>query len=79
MESIREIAYGIDIEKASRQFRRSLYISKDMKKGDVLTIDNLRVIRPGFGLAPKHFETLLEKEINCDVRKGTAMSWNLIN
>jgi len=72
------ISYGTDIEKPSRKFRRSLYIAKNMIKGDSLTKENLRVIRPGFGLEPKYYEILLGKKVNCDLRKGTAMSWDII-
>jgi len=53
--------------------RRSIYITKDLKAGDVLTKDNLRCIRPGNGLAPRHYESLLGKTVRCDVRKGTPM------
>jgi sialic acid synthase SpsE len=49
-----------------------------MKKGDLLTTDNLRAIRPGFGLAPKYYETLLGKKVNKDITKGTPANWDLI-
>ena len=60
------------------KYRRSLYISQDMRKGEPLTHHNLRIIRPGFGLPPKYFDMLLESEVNQDVPKGTPMSWDLI-
>ncbi|MYL71312.1 pseudaminic acid synthase [Halobacillus litoralis] len=65
-------------EKASGQYRRSLYITENLKAGDILTEDNLRSIRPGFGLPPKYYELLLGKKVNKNVPKGTPMSWNLI-
>ena len=63
-------------EKNSLIYRRSLYIVKDMKAGDVLTEENLRSIRPGLGLEPKYYEKLLGKRINRDVKKGSALCWD---
>lgn len=60
------------------QFRRSLYIVADMAAGDELTADNLRSIRPGFGLPPKYIDVLLGKRINRDIARGTPMAWDLI-
>ncbi len=65
-------------EKGNVQFRRSLYIVKDMRAGDVLEAGNLRSIRPGFGLPPRFYDLLLGKRVNCDVARGTPMSWDLI-
>ena len=73
------IRYGpTDAEKPSMKFRRSLYIAKDMKAGEVLTRDNLRMVRPGHGLPPKHFDALLGKTVKKDTPKGTAVRWDLI-
>ena len=73
------ITYGpTEKEEGSRIFRRSLYVSKDMKSGDIFTRDNLRAIRPGLGLPPKYFDVFLGKPVCCDVRKGTPVHWNLI-
>jgi len=66
------------VEAGSMQFRRSLYIAKDLKAGDVLTTENVRAIRPGFGLPPKYLEVLLGKTVSRDVSRGTATSWDLI-
>jgi len=65
-------------EKGSARFRRSLYIVEDMAPGDVLTSDNLRSIRPGFGLAPKHYEELLGQKVVRAVARGTPASWDLV-
>ncbi len=74
-----EVSYGpLGAEMPSLRFRRSLYIVKDMKRGERLTKENLRSIRPGFGLPPKHYEDLLGKKINCNVNRGTPMSWRLL-
>ena len=58
--------------------RRSLYISKDMKAGDIFTEDNLRRIRPGHGLPPKYYETVLGRRIKNDKKAGTPLSWEII-
>ena len=65
-------------EKSSITFRRSLYIVKDLKAGDVLTKENVRAIRPGLGLPPKHFNQVLGKKIKSSVKMGTALTWSLL-
>ena len=78
--SLGEVKYGAsEVEKGSLTFRRSLYIAEDMKKGDMLTEKNLRIVRPGLGLAPKYFDIILGRRVNQDVKKGTAVSWDLID
>lgn len=78
-QSLGSVSYGpTDKELASRQYRRSLYVASDMKAGDVFTYDNLRIVRPGLGLAPKYFEVVLGKRVVRDVNKGTAVSWDMI-
>jgi sialic acid synthase SpsE len=56
-------------EAKSRLFLRSLYIAEDMKKGDVLNEQNLRIVRPGLGFAPKYSDVLLGRKVNKDVNK----------
>lgn len=70
---------GTASEQAGRKKRRSLYIGVDMKAGEVLTAQNLRRIRPGLGLPPKHFDALLGRRVGRDVAKGTPMSWDLLD
>ena len=65
-------------EQDSRIFRRSLYIARDMKAGEVLTRENLRAIRPGLGLPPKYLEVVLGKRVNRDIKQGTPFSWELL-
>ena len=62
-------------EQPSMRFRRSIYIAQDVKAGEPLTRENLRIIRPGFGLEPKHYENLLGRRVNRDLAMGTAMAW----
>ena len=75
----KRFAYGpSETEKGSLNFRRSLYIAENMKKGDMLTENNLRIIRPGLGLPPKYYDILIGRKVKCDVKKGTPMSWKVI-
>ena len=72
--------YGpTDAELKSLVYRRSLYIAEDMRAGEVFTRKNLRAIRPGHGLPPKHFDRLIGKPIKQAVNKGTPMNWDLID
>ena len=66
-------------ERSSIQFRRSLYVAQDMRAGDVFTLENLRVVRPGLGLPPKFQDKLLGKRIAHDAPKGTPLSWDLVD
>ena len=78
-QSIGHIKYGpTDAEKPSLDHRRTLYIGKDLQRGDVLTKENVRIIRPGLGLPPKYFELVIGKAVKQDVKKGTALSWELL-
>jgi N-acetylneuraminate synthase len=74
------VSYGATSqEKGSMRFRRSLYIVKDMKAGTALTRENLRAIRPGMGLAPKHLDSLLGRVAVRDLKRGTPASWSLFS
>jgi len=78
-QSLGHIQYGpTEAEKPSVKNRRSLYIGEDMKKGDILTESNLRNVRPGLGLEPKYYDLVLGKAVKQDVKKGTALSWDLL-
>ena len=65
-------------ERENISFRRSLFIVKDMKKGDILTPENVRSIRPGGGILPKYFDIVLGKRINKAAHKGTVLTWGLM-
>ncbi len=66
-------------QKTEHMRARSLFIAKDMKKGEVFTKENLRSVRPGVGLHTKYYEKLLGKKVNKDVLMGTPMSWDLLD
>ena len=73
------VSYGATkAEEKSLKYRRSLYITHDIKAGDVLTKKNLRAIRPGYGLETKYLEELLGKTVVKDVTMGTPVDWGLI-
>ncbi|MCR9025104.1 pseudaminic acid synthase [Aeromonas caviae] len=67
-----------EAEKGNVKFRRSLYVIRDIKAGDVLSNDNVRSIRPGFGLAPKYLEQVLGKTAIVDIKRGTPLSFEFI-
>jgi N-acetylneuraminate synthase len=78
-QALGKVSYGAtEAEKKSLQYRRSLYIVKDLKSGDVLTRDNVRAIRPGFGLPVKHLDEVLGKAVRQDVKRGTALEWGML-
>ena len=78
-QAMGHVRYGcIEAEKKSIQFRRSLYIVKDLKAGDVLTAENVRAIRPGHGLPPRYLEQVLGMTVKQDVKRGTALAWSLL-
>lgn len=78
-QSLGRVSYGATAaEQKSLMFRRSVYVAEDLKAGDVLTRQNLRCVRPGYGLSPKHYESLLGRKVNQDVPRGTPMAWGLL-
>ncbi|MFN9060828.1 MAG: pseudaminic acid synthase, partial [Pseudanabaena sp.] len=78
-QALGKISYGAtEAEKKSLIFRRSLYISQDMKAGDIFTKENLRSVRPGLGLPTKYYNVLLGKKIVRNTKAGQPMTWDLI-
>ena len=65
-------------EITGREFARSLYVTKDVKKGDVITADNIRSVRPGFGLHPRYYSHCLGKRFNVNLTKGDRLDLRLI-
>ncbi|MFZ5807253.1 MAG: pseudaminic acid synthase [Verrucomicrobiota bacterium] len=71
-----KIHYGCtEQEKKSLQFRRSIYVTQNIKAGEIFSEKNIRCIRPGLGLPPKYFSLLLGKKAKLDIKKGTPLSW----
>lgn len=74
-----EITYGpLEAERKSIQFRRSLYIVQDLPAGSVLSNENVRAIRPGYGLSPKYLDQILGRTLKIPVRRGTPVEWKLL-
>ncbi len=78
-QALGEVRYGPSaVEKSSMKFRRSLFVVKDIGTGEPFTRDNVRSIRPGYGLAPKHYESILERRATRDIRRGEPLAWDMI-
>jgi pseudaminic acid synthase len=74
-----QVQYGVQrAEEKSRLFKRSVYAARDIRAGETLTKENIRVIRPGLGLAPKHYDALLGKTASKDIKAGTPFSWDMV-
>lgn len=77
--SLGKIGYDLKgSERGSVTFRRSLYVVEDIAKGEALTKANIRSIRPGYGLAPKHLPEILGKTATRDLQRGDALGWNMV-
>lgn len=73
------VKYGVQkAEEKSRNFKRSIYISRDLKAGEVLTKENIKVIRPGNGLESRYLEVILGRRVKRDVDAGTPLTWEII-
>lgn len=78
-KALGEITYDLSGKvKNSRTFSRSLFIIKDILQGDIFTEENIRSIRPGYGLAPKYLSEVIGKKAKSDIKKGTPLNWDLI-
>lgn len=62
----------------NRTFSRSLFFTEDIKQGEIITEENMRSIRPGYGMHPRHYEEILGKKITKDIKKGTPVEWSHI-
>lgn len=78
-QGLGRIVYGgTQAEEKSRLFRRTLYVSQPMRRGDVFTPQNVRIVRPGLGLPPKFFELVMGKHVSRDCPPGTPLTWDVI-
>lgn len=78
-QSLGHVSYGAtQAEQKSLAFRRSIYIAEDVQAGEVLTEKNLRIVRPGHGLAPKHFHMLIGRRASRDLKAGTPATWDVV-
>ena len=78
-QALGRVHYGLkSSEQGNVQFRRSLYFVKDMQKGDTIDETCIRSVRPGYGLAPKHYDALIGKRLRRDVAANTATDWDCV-
>lgn len=77
--SLGKVDYELnDKKKKSRKFSRSLFVTKPIKKGEKLTLENIKSVRPGDGIAPKYLKEVLNKKVNQDIDFAEPLTWNLI-
>jgi len=75
-QAIGKVTYGpTEKEKASLKFRRSIYVAQDIKAGEIFTEENIRIVRPGYGLEPKYYPTLLNKIAKKNYTMGTPIKF----
>ncbi len=78
-EAIGSVDYGLkSSERSNTVFRRSLYSVKDIPKGTVITPNHVRSIRPGYGLAPKHLDSVIGSVARENIPRATAINWNML-
>lgn len=78
-QALGQIQYGsTEAEKGSKVFRRSLYVFKDMKAGEILTTENVRAVRPGLGLPTKYLDSFLGLTVSKDIKAGTPLTFDLL-
>jgi len=63
-----------EAEMKSLQFKRSIYVSKPIQRGEAITKENIKIIRPAFGMAPKYYHLVLGKTANRDLKPGYPLS-----
>lgn len=74
-----QIKYGPDDEeKENTKFRRSIFVVKDVKKGEIFNKENIKIIRPAYGMHPRYYEEVLGKKANINLKAGTPLEWSLI-
>jgi sialic acid synthase SpsE len=78
-QALGEVRYGsTKAEESSTVYRRSIYVSRDIRAGEPFTPENVRIVRPGLGLAPKYWEIVLARVAGADLKAGTPLSWELL-
>ena len=77
-QALGEVSYSLTEKmKRSREFSRSLFIAEEIKQGESLTTENIRSVRPGYGLPPKHMKQVLGKKAKHNLKKGTPLDWDM--
>lgn len=79
-QSIGEINYNVTPkEQKNRKYRRSIYVTQAVRAGEILSVENIKIIRPGLGLAPKHYEKIIGMRALKDLNRGEPLSWELFD
>lgn len=74
-----EISYDLTAKaRKSREFSRSIFVVRDIRKGEKITEENVKSIRPGYGMHPKYLNDIIGRRARNDIKKGTPMSWELV-
>ncbi|AYA36687.1 pseudaminic acid synthase [Hymenobacter oligotrophus] len=78
-QALGNVQYGVQrAEEKSRLFKRSIYVAKDIRFGEPFTADNIRVVRPGDGLAPRFYDQVLGRTARHDLKAGTPLTWDVL-
>jgi Sialic acid synthase len=78
-KALGQVTYGVtESEVASRVFRRSLFVVDEIREGERFTEENVRSIRPGYGLHPRYYEVVLGRIASCDIPRGTPLKWEYV-
>jgi N-acetylneuraminate synthase len=79
-KALGEVHYGFAAKEAgSRVFRRSLFVVQDVKRGEIFTAENIRSIRPGYGLHTRHLPEVLGRHAAFNIERGTPLAWDLVS
>ncbi|OQA16772.1 MAG: Pseudaminic acid synthase [bacterium ADurb.Bin363] len=79
-KTVGTVCYSIsENERVSHSHRRSIFVVKDIKKGEVFSEENIKIIRPADGLEPKYFEQILNRRASEDIERGTPLKWIMIS
>ena len=78
-KALGEVRFGLsNKEESSLVFRRSLFVVQNVKRGEIFTAENIRSIRPGYGLHTRHLSDVLGKRAVCNIERGTPLRWDLV-
>jgi sialic acid synthase SpsE len=78
-QALGHVQYGVQrAEEKSRLFKRSIYVARDIAFGEPFTAENIRVVRPGDGLAPRYYEQVLGRTARHDLKAGTPLTWEVL-
>ncbi len=77
--SIGEVTFAIDdTESTSREHKRSIYVSRDIAKGEKFDSNNIKIVRPGLGLPPARWDQIIGRHATCDLQAGTPLEWDQV-